>query len=235
MQPHGADSAVLGWAHRLLSEAAAQLSDEDMAAMEASVAGYPIELSDVQSGLDLQGFFSRWGDDVTAVQQAAGSDTGARACHPQGLNTPMSDCNAAPPAVCAATLQHQLSQPTNRLMHCVQPSCALAERQRNKTPWHSWAAASEASSVCSVPGRRHQQLRPSARANLLERQIQPMTSPSACSRTGMVLTPLLRLPTTASGTRWHRERARKELLCCHTVEWLTAATLDWFLHLNLCS
>ena len=45
--------------------------------MEASIAGFPMQLSDVQPGVDLHGYFSRWGDDVAAVQQAAGSDTGA--------------------------------------------------------------------------------------------------------------------------------------------------------------
>ena len=67
---------------RLLSEAAAQLSDTDVAAMEAAAAGYPVHLTDVQPGLDVRSFFSRWGDDVTAVQQASGSDTGALSAGP---------------------------------------------------------------------------------------------------------------------------------------------------------
>jgi hypothetical protein len=78
---HHADSTGLNPTHRLLSEAAAQLGEEDVAAMEASIAGFPIQLNDVQPGLDLHGYFSRWGDDVAAVQQTAGSDTGALTCN----------------------------------------------------------------------------------------------------------------------------------------------------------
>ncbi len=53
------------------------MSEEEVAAMEASIAGFPVQLSDVQPGLDLHSYFSRWGDDVEAIEQAPGSDAGA--------------------------------------------------------------------------------------------------------------------------------------------------------------
>ena len=73
------------------------MSEEDVAAMEASIAGYPIQLSDVQPGFDLQGYFSRWGDDVAAVQQAGGSDTGTLAWNLQAWSLVLM------PTLCALT------------------------------------------------------------------------------------------------------------------------------------
>ena len=67
-------------ARRLLSEAAAQLTDADVAAMEAAAVGFPVHLTDVQSGLDVHSFFSRWSDSVAAVQHTGGGDTGVFLC-----------------------------------------------------------------------------------------------------------------------------------------------------------
>ena len=49
--------------------------------MEAAAAGYPVHLTDVQPGLDVRSFTSRWGDSVAAVQHTSG-DAGAKTVVP---------------------------------------------------------------------------------------------------------------------------------------------------------
>ena len=112
---------------RLLSEAAAQLADADVTAMEAAAAGYLIHLTDVQPGLDVHSFFSRWGDNVAAVQQASGSDTGA-----------LSSCHKS--FDCIALLGAHTFSIT--LCLCVQRWSDLTQTQLARTPSRSWAAAS---------------------------------------------------------------------------------------------
>jgi len=80
-------------ARRLLSETAAQLTDADVAAMEAATAGYPVHLTDVQPGLDVHSFFSRWGDSVAAVQKT-GADSGATTVCVRVMSTLLCSCLA---------------------------------------------------------------------------------------------------------------------------------------------
>ena len=59
--------------------------------MEAAAAGYPVHLTDVQPGLDVHSFFSRWGDSVAAVQKTGG-DSGATTVCVHVMNALLCSC-----------------------------------------------------------------------------------------------------------------------------------------------